>query len=242
LKFEMIERRKLTMAAKDLFPRINDRAPVARSSSVNPLLSVHNGSLFPDIANQRLNRTHLSLWFRALSLGALAMLAGCVEPPPRQYVVPAEPAPPIAQTRIIVYPVQGQSPQQLEKDRYECHVWAVQQSGFDPSQPGVPATQRVIVQPANPPGTGTAVGAIAGAILGAAIAGPRETGAGLVVGGITGAAVGAASDTNAQAQAQAEQQRLNQGFAQSYAQMQAAASNYRRAISACLTARGYTLG
>ena len=227
------------MAVKDLFPRISGGAPVARRSSVNPLLAVHNESLFAHIASQPLERTHLSLWFRALSLGALAILAGCVEPPPRQYVLPAQP---VAQTPIVVYPAQGQSPQQLEKDRYECHIWAVQQSGFDPSQPGVPATERVVVRPANPPGTGTAVGAIAGAILGAAIAGPRQTGAGLVVGGITGAAVGAASDANAQAQAQAEQQRLNQGYAQSYAQMQAAASHYRRAISACLTARGYTLG
>lgn len=164
------------MAVKDLFPRISGRAPVARSSSVNPLLAVHNESLFADIASQPLNRTHLSLWFRALSLGALAMLAGCAAPPPRQYVVPAQPAPPVAQTPIIVYPAQGQSPQQLEKDRYECHVWAVQQSGFDPSQPGVPATQRVVVQPANPPGTGTAVGAIAGAILGKLCTGGRAGG------------------------------------------------------------------
>jgi hypothetical protein len=111
------------MAAKDLFPRINGRAPVARSSSCEFASCRSRCVVFADIAREPLNRTHLSLWFRALSLGALAMLAGCVEPPPRQYVVPA---PPVAQTRIIVYPAQGQSPQQLEKDRYECHVWAVQ--------------------------------------------------------------------------------------------------------------------
>ena len=166
---------------------------------------------------------------------ATLVLAGCVEPPPRHYVVPGQP---VAQTQIIVYPAQGQNPQQLDKDRYECHLWAVQQTGFDPSRPGVPASQRVVVQPANPPGSGTAVGAIAGAILGAAIAGPRNAGAGLVVGGITGAAVGASGDAAAQAQAQAEQQH----FDQRYAQGQAASSNYRRAISACLSARGYTLG
>jgi uncharacterized protein YcfJ len=93
-----------------------------------------------------------------------------------------------------------------------------------------------VVQPANPPGTGTAVGAIAGAILGAAIAGPRDAGAGLVLGGITGAAVGTASDANAQAQANYEQARLDRNTAVN----SQGAYNYRRAISACLDARGYT--
>lgn len=34
---------------------------------------------------------------------------------------------------VIAYPASGQSPQQLDRDRYECHRWAVQQSGFDPA-------------------------------------------------------------------------------------------------------------
>lgn len=181
--------------------------------------------------NQSLNRIGA---FATVAL-AVVMLAGCVEPPPRHYVVPAQP---VAQTQIIVYPAHGQSAQQLDKDRYECHLWAVQQTGFDPSRPGTPAEERIVVQPANPPGSGTAVGAIAGAILGAAIAGPRAAGAGLVVGGVTGAAIGASSDAAAQAQAREQQQAYNQ----SYAQGQALAANYRRAISACLTARGYTIG
>ena len=137
----------------------------------------------------------------------------------------------------MVYPARGQTPDQLERDRYECHVWAVQQSGFDPSRPGVPPGERVVVQPANPRATGTAVGAIAGAILGAAIAGPRDAGAGLVLGGITGAAVGTASDANAQASGQRAAGALDRNAAAS-AQ---GAANYRRAISACLDARGYTI-
>jgi hypothetical protein len=166
-------------------------------------------------------------------LGLSAMLVACEAPPPRRTVVAAEPVP----SRIFVYPAQGQSPDQLERDRYECHLWAVQQTGFDPSRAGVPAGQRVVVEPATPPGAGTAVGAIAGAILGAALAGPRDAGFGAVFGGITGAAVGSASDANAQAQANYEQARLDQG----YAQGAVAASNYRRAISACLDARGYRI-
>jgi len=166
-------------------------------------------------------------------LAACMALAACVAPPP-QRVVMQQPQP-VAPRPLMVYPAKGQSPEQLEQDRYACHIWAVQQSGYDPSR--APPAQRVVVQPANPPGTGTAVGAIAGAILGAAIAGPRDAGAGLVLGGITGAAVGTASDANAQAAANAEQARLDRSAAAANA---AGASNYRRAISACLDARGYT--
>lgn len=165
-------------------------------------------------------------------LALSAALAACVAPPPQRTVVQAEP---VARP-IVVYPANGQTPEQQERDRYECHVWAVQQSGFDPSRSGVPPGQRVVVQPATPPGAGTAVGAIAGAILGAAIAGPRDAGAGLILGGITGAVVGSASDANAQAQANYEQARLDRNSAG----VEQGAANYRRAISACLDARGYT--
>lgn len=177
------------------------------------------------MTNQRLK---LRIWS---VLGLSALLVACEAPPPRRTVVAAQPVP----SPIVVYPAQGQTPEQLERDRYECHVWAVQQTGFDPSRPGLPPGERVVVQPANPPGSGTAVGAIAGAILGAALAGPRDAGFGAVFGGVTGAAIGSASDANAQAQANVAQAQANQN----YAQGQAAASNYRRAISACLDARGY---
>src|SRR5580700_10323585 len=179
------------------------------------------------------HRLKLRIWS---VLGLSALLVACEAPPPRRTVVAAQPVP----SPIVVYPAQGQTPEQLERDRYECHVWAVQQTGFDPSRPGLPPGERVVVQPANPPGSGTAVGAIAGAILGAVIAGPRNAGAGLVVGGITGAAVGTASDANAQAQANYEQQRLDAGYNASAAQGAQRAANYRRAITACLDARGYT--
>jgi hypothetical protein len=177
------------------------------------------------MTNQRLKLRTWSV------LGLAALLVACEAPPPRRTIVASQPVPPT----VMVYPAQGQTPEQLDRDRYECHIWAVQQTGFDPSRPGLPPGERVVVQPANPPGSGTAVGAIAGAILGAALLGPRDAGVGAVFGGVTGAAVGASSDANAAAQANAEQARLAQGSAQN----QAAASNYRRAISACLDARGY---
>src|SRR5207302_8658884 len=35
---------------------------------------------------------------------------------------------------VFMYPARGQSQQQQDRDRYECHSWAVGQTGFDPSR------------------------------------------------------------------------------------------------------------
>ncbi len=168
----------------------------------------------------------------AAPLAAMVLLAACVAPPPRAVAVRAPPP-----QRVFVYPANGQSAEQTDRDRYECHVWAVQQTGVDPSRADANAYERVIVQPANPPGAGTVAGAIGGAIIGSIIAGPRNAGAGLVLGGATGAIVGSASDANAQAQASQTQAQLNQSAAAGRAR----ADSYRRAIGACLQGRGYTV-
>jgi hypothetical protein len=154
----------------------------------------------------------------------------------------AVPAPPPPQPqKIIVYPNNGQSPDQTDRDRYECHNWAVHETGVDPSRPDAPPYERVVVQPANPPGSGTAAGAIGGAILGSILAGPRNAGAGLIFGAATGAIVGSAADANAQAQARQAQAQINQESAEQIAAERGRADSYRRALSACLQGRGYTV-
>jgi hypothetical protein len=145
------------------------------------------------------------------------------------------PAPP--PQRVYVYPANGQSAEQTDRDRYECHNWAVQQTGVDPSRADANAYERVVVQPANPPGSGTVAGVIGGAILGSIIAGPRNAGAGAIIGGATGGIIGSAADANAQAQAAQTQQQYNESAAAGRAR----ADSYRRAISACLQGRGYTI-
>jgi hypothetical protein len=175
-----------------------------------------------------------------LLLGLSTALGGCVvAAPPRQEAV-AEPvmAPPPEQvTEVVAYPAQGQSDQQLDRDRYECHVWAVRQSGFDPSVPGVPPHQRVRVvarpQPSAIPGT-----AFAGAVLGALVSNPRDAGAGALIGAIAGTAVGAASDASRE---QATQQAVAGAQSQQVSAQEAQASGYRRALGACLAGRGYTV-
>jgi outer membrane lipoprotein SlyB len=187
--------------------------------------------------------TLLNISRRRLHLAAIAAaaaaLSACVTPPPRTVVVPAPPPPP--PQKIFVYPANGQSPEQTDRDRYECHQWAVQQTGVDPSLPNANPYERVVVQPAVPPGAGTATGAIAGGILGAIIGGPRNAGAGLVIGAATGAIVGTAAEANANAQAQKQanmtQAQINEQIAQGHARADA----YRRALGACLTGRGYTI-
>lgn len=165
----------------------------------------------------------------AVSLG---LLTACVTPPPRTYAVPAPPP-----QRVFVYPAQGQSPDQTERDRYECHLWAVQQTGVDPSRADASAYERVIVQPSSPPGSNAVGGAIIGAIIGSIIGGPEHAGAGLVLGGATGAIAGSAADSNAQQQARQTQQQINQSAAEGHSRADA----YRRAIGACLQGRGYTV-
>mgnify|MGYP001618472903 FL=1 len=70
-------------------------------------------------------------------------------PEPRGYIVTQ--APPESEVseqpdRLFAYPMKGQSEEQQATDRYQCHQWAADQTGFDPTQPGVtvPEPQRAL--------------------------------------------------------------------------------------------------
>lgn len=169
------------------------------------------------------------------------LVAGCVEaPPPRPARAYHEvPAPPQPNTDVYAYPLQNQPADQQDRDRYDCHLWAVKQTGFDPSAPGVPPHERVrVVSAGPPPGAATAFGAVAGAILGAAISRPYNQGAGAIAGAMVGGAIGNASE---QANAAQNAHVVVSADAQQSAAVEQKASNYKRAISACLEARGYSV-
>jgi hypothetical protein len=158
--------------------------------------------------------------------------------------MPAPPPPtvaPLPDTRVYVYPTAGQDAAQLDRDRYECHVWSVRQSGFDPSVAQAAPHQRVEVVAMPPPGTGTVAGAATGAIIGAAVSSPYQTGGGALIGAAAGAILGAASDSARAQQAAETQQRINAANDQRDYGLDQLASNYRRALSACLQGRGYTV-
>jgi hypothetical protein len=173
------------------------------------------------------------------ALSALALgLAGCATTPPAPPPPPpAAYAGPPPNTTVYAYPQNGQSADQQSRDRYECSLWAVHRTGFDPSAPNVPPEYRVVAS-GPPPGTGTAIGAIAGAVIGAAISPRWDRGAGAVFGGLTGAMIGSASDAQ---RAQQNQMEMTAQEQQQAAAMGQKASDYRRALSACLSGRGYSV-
>jgi outer membrane lipoprotein SlyB len=96
---------------------------------------------------------------------------------------------------------------------------------------------RVRVAGGPPPGTNTALGAITGAIIGAAVGGPRSGPAPALFGAVAGAAIGSATDAqNAQ-----QSREVEVTDRRAYMAMQQQAYDYRRAITACLQARGYSV-
>jgi outer membrane lipoprotein SlyB len=173
----------------------------------------------------------------ALAAATAALSACVVAPPPRP-----EPPPPPPNVTVYAYPQQGQTPQQLDRDRYECSNWATQQTGFNPSAPNVPPHERVQVVSGTPPGAGVAVGAVTGGILGAAVSRPRDAGAGLLIGALVGGVLGAGAEASANAQAQAQANASVDARSQAQAaQIERKAADYRRAIGACLEGRGYSV-
>jgi hypothetical protein len=184
-------------------------------------------------------------WFSRAGLRLLLLLlilaqAACY-PATYGQVPSAGPAPRPPITQVYFYPQQGQTPEQQSRDHYECYNWAVQQTGYDPSQSSIPPARRVKVVPMPPPGHDTVALAVAGAVLGALIAGPRHAGAGALIGAGGGAVAGAASDASRQQQAQQLEEAYNNRDQALDARYQAEASNFRRAMSACLEGRGYSV-
>jgi hypothetical protein len=144
-------------------------------------------------------------------------------------------------TQVYFYPKAGQTTEQQSRDHYECYNWAMKQTGFDPSQSSIPPEQRVRVVPMPPPGHDTAVLAITGAVLGALIAGPRHAAGGALIGAAGGAIAGAASDSSRQQTARQLEEAYSNRDRALDAQYEGRALTFRRAMSACLEGRGYSV-
>ena len=149
-------------------------------------------------------------------------------------------APALPQQRFV-YPAKGQSPQQQQKDEFECHQWAIQQTGYDPANP--PRQQNGGPPPsgsAEPEAGSGARGAVKGAVVGGLIGGIGGRGgegaaAGAVVGGI-------AARRSSRREAEQRQQYEQQQYYQQQAAANAAGPEaYQRARAACLGGRGYTI-
>src|SRR6185312_1621182 len=193
-------------------------------------------------------RSSIPLGGLIAALAGMLLMSGCADSParpaPQRRLARTEPPPPPPQpvnTQVYVYPTSGQTADRVNRDRYECYLWSVKQSGFDPSQAQLAPHQRVEVVPMPPSGTNTVAGAATGAVLGAIIANPHDAAAGAVGGAIVGGALGAISDSQREQQAKQVQSRYDRRTAAQNAQLEEQASNYRRALTACLEGRGYTV-
>ena len=146
-------------------------------------------------------------------------------------------AAPAAAQDLFFYPAQNQSQDQINRDRFECHTWASQQTGFDPTRtaqaPGAAPPQKEAQQGGVLQGglRGAAVGAVGGAIAG-------DVGKGAAIGAGTGALIGGFRRNDQQRRQRQERQNYRQAQSQHNAQLRDA---YNRAMAACLQGRGYTV-
>ena len=180
---------------------------------------------------------------RAFAVSVLAVLtvAGCVSEPEE---FPPPPPPPPPDTAVYFYPAENHpvTAEQQDRDKYECNGWAVKQSGFDPSLPNVPPHQRVAIVNGIPPGAGVGAGAVTGAVVGAAVAHPYESGRGALLGAVAGAAIGGIVEAeHNQATRRAAADATAQANGAQAAALERQASQFRRALSACLEGRGYVV-
>jgi hypothetical protein len=137
--------------------------------------------------------------------------------------------------QMYVYPAKGQDKVKQDEDRYDCHSWAVSQTGFDPSKPqtAMPSSEKQPYRPSQPHvlkggARGAALGAVGGAIAG-------DAGKGAAAGAAMGGLAGGFRRRDERRQ-QTSQQQTN---AQAVQQNQQ--DSYNRAMASCLEGRGYTV-
>jgi hypothetical protein len=133
---------------------------------------------------------------------------------------------------LHAFPAKDQTPQQRQTDETACYSWAKQDSGFDPIAAASSAVASGYSAPPAASGIrGAAAGAAGGAAIGA-IAGNAGKGAaiGATAGGIRGRMVQRRAQAEAQQQAQAKSQTQKTGL-----------ENFKRAFSACMEAKGYSV-
>ena len=143
------------------------------------------------------------------------------------------------QLGLYVFPSKGQNATQQANDEAACYNWAVEQTGINPMAPAPNADSAAKVEAAkmNAATQGAAVvggakGAAAGTAIGA-IAGNTGEGAaiGAVIGGLAGRRARKEAEQQAEvAGAQAAQNKEKQNMA-----------TFSRAMTACLTGKGYSV-
>jgi hypothetical protein len=121
----------------------------------------------------------------------------------------------------------GQSPEQTRRDRYECHNWAVEQTGESP--PAAPVAQQQAADEKRALRSERIGRAIVGATLGGTLGGlfgdHREPNESILAGAAVGAGIGA----------------VTAGAGRKESKEPEGPSDYLRALTACLEGRGYSV-
>ena len=133
---------------------------------------------------------------------------------------------------LYVFPSNDQNREQQDADEMACYRWAKEQSGVDPMNPPDVVAADVDTSVDGSAVRGAAGGAAAGAAIGA-IAGDAGQGAaiGAVVGGIRGRRSKVAND-------QRQQEANNAAAAEAQKELM---NNFKKAFSACMEGKGYTV-
>jgi outer membrane lipoprotein SlyB len=142
---------------------------------------------------------------------------------------------------LVVYPAEGQSSEQMEKDKFECYGWAKEQSGFDPMQ--MPTATSAPPPKGDKSVGGSAVrggvgGGVGGAIIGGIAGGKSGAKKGAAIGGLSGGALGAMRSSSQNRQADAKREQWEREETNRYLQQR---NLYNRNYAACLEGRGYTV-
>jgi Glycine zipper len=133
---------------------------------------------------------------------------------------------------IYVFPAKNQDAATQQKDDSDCYRWAVEQSGVDPINPPKVEAEKVDTSPDGTAVKGAAKGAAAGVAIGA-IAG--DAGKGAAIGAVAGGVAG----RRAKVQGDAQQQEKNNQAAS--AQQAAMTDSFKKAFTACMEGKGYTV-
>ncbi len=165
-----------------------------------------------------------------------------------------------SQVDIYAYPKAGQSEKQQRRDKFECHEWAVQQTGFNPMRPESPSSPDYQAPAPRSSGgflnlgdggmfgsdsgmfgdaaTGAALGAAGGAIAG-------DAGKGAAIGAIASTLFGgierSSREDGERRWRQRQQAEVQRRQRQQAHDRQKQTANYKRAYSVCMRSRNYAV-
>lgn len=132
---------------------------------------------------------------------------------------------------LVVFPAKEQSQKQQKVDEFECYKWAMETTGVDPLN-----LPKVEVEVQSGPTGGAVVGGARGAAAGAAIGAiAGDAGQGAAIGATAGAIRGRRAGKAAQSQQNQQSQ------AQAAAAEEELKNRFKKAFSACMEGKGYTV-